>query len=73
MREIDVIGKSTVKQATGIPPAFHLVARIRFERLTLTRYMSSRTRQIPFYVLRQVRTGFGSNAVVADSPRGARS
>jgi hypothetical protein len=33
--------------------------------------MSDRTREIPFYVLRHVRTGFGVNAVVADSPLGA--
>jgi hypothetical protein len=30
--------------------------------------MSNRPRQIPFYVLRDVRTGFGVNAVVADGP-----
>jgi mannosyltransferase len=72
MREIDVIGKSTIKRVTGIPPAFHPTARVRFERLTLTRFMSNRTRQIPFYVLRKVRTGFGENAVVTDSPQGAR-
>jgi hypothetical protein len=47
------------------------VARIRFERLTLTRYMSNRVREIPFHVLRDVRTGFGVNAVVADNPRSA--
>jgi len=66
MREIDVISKSTVGQPEGIPRTFHPVARVRFERLTLTRYMSSRVREIPFYALRDVRTGFGVNAVVAD-------
>jgi mannosyltransferase len=71
MREIDVISKSTVGQPERVPPQFHPVARIRFERLTLTRYMSNRVREIPFYVLRDVRTGFGVNAVVADSPAGS--
>ena len=71
MREIDVISKSAVGQPERVPPEFHPVARIRFERLTLTRYMSNRVREIPFYVLRDVRTGFGVNAVVADNPRGA--
>jgi hypothetical protein len=33
--------------------------------------MSNRVREIPFYVLRDVGTGFGSNAVVLDSPAGA--
>jgi mannosyltransferase len=73
IREIDVIGKSTVKRVSGIPPAFHPTARVRFERLTLTRFMSNRIRQIPFYVLRKVRTGFGEDAVVTDSPRGLQS
>ncbi len=70
MREIDVISKSTVGQPTGLPRTFHPVARIRFERLTLTRYMSNRVHEIPFYVLSHVRTGFGVNAVIADSPSG---
>jgi 4-amino-4-deoxy-L-arabinose transferase-like glycosyltransferase len=71
MREIDVISKSTVGEPERVPPKFHRVARIRFERLTLTRYMSNRAREIPFYVLRDVRTGFGVNAVVADNPKEA--
>jgi mannosyltransferase len=67
MREIDVIGKSRDgAQPTGIPRVFHPTARVRFERLTLTRYMSARPRDIPFYVLRHVGTGFGVNAVVLD-------
>jgi 4-amino-4-deoxy-L-arabinose transferase-like glycosyltransferase len=72
VREIDVISKSSVGPPEGVPPAFRPVARVRFERLTLTRYMSNRVRDIPFYVLRDVRTGFGVNAVVADGP-GLRS
>lgn len=72
MREIDVISKSTVGSPTGVPRTFHPVARVRFERLTLTRYMSNRVREIPFYVLRDVRTGFGRNAVVADAPVAVR-
>jgi mannosyltransferase len=73
MREIDVIGKSTITHVSGIPPTFRPTARIRFGRLTLTRFMSNRTREIPFYMLRKVRTGFGEDAVVADSPGRARS
>ncbi|HEY2053501.1 MAG TPA: hypothetical protein VGH14_06160, partial [Solirubrobacterales bacterium] len=72
VREIDVISKSNVgRSLVGVPRTFHPVAQIRFERLTLTRYMSNRVREIPFYVLRDVGTGFGSNAVVLDSPAGA--
>jgi len=72
MREIDVISKSTIGYPSGVPRPFHPVARIRFERLTLTRYMSNRVDEIPFYVLSHVRTGFAVNAVIADSPRGIR-
>jgi hypothetical protein len=68
MREIDVIGKSAIKHVTGIPPDFRETARVRFERLTLTRFMAKRTRQIPFHLLRRIRTGFGANAVVFDRP-----
>jgi len=73
MREIDVISKSTVKHVSGLPPAFRETARVRFERLTLTRFVAKRTRRIPFYVLRKIHTGFGANAVVFDSPKRARS
>ncbi len=71
MQEIDVIGKSRGgAQPTGLPRVFHPTARVRFERLTLTRYMSARPRDIPFYVLRHVKTGFGVNAVVLDGQAG---
>lgn len=73
LREIDVIAKSTVKHVSGLPPAFREAARVRFERLTLTRFIAKRARQVPFYVLRKIHTGFGANAVVFDSPKRAGS
>jgi mannosyltransferase len=73
VRTIDVISKSLEGRAvTGVPRVFHPVARVRFERLTLTRYMSARARDIPFYVLKRVHTGFGFNAVVVDGVPGGR-
>jgi mannosyltransferase len=67
VREIDVVSKPVVaRKPVGLPPGFRSVERLRLERLTLTRYMSPHLRQVPFYVLRDARTGFGSNAVVAD-------
>ncbi|HKB50671.1 MAG TPA: glycosyltransferase family 39 protein [Solirubrobacterales bacterium] len=67
VREIDVISKPIVaRKPPGLPPGFRPVERLRLERLTLTRYMSPHLRQVPFYALRDARTGFGSNAVVAD-------
>jgi mannosyltransferase len=73
LREIDVIAKSAVKHVSGLPPAFRETARVRFERLTLTRFVAKRARQVPFYVLRKIHTGFGANAVVFDSPKRASS
>jgi mannosyltransferase len=67
VREIDVVSKSlAAKKPPGLPPEFHPVERVRLERLTLIRYMSNRLRPIPFTELRDARTGFGRNAVVAD-------
>ncbi|HWI97064.1 MAG TPA: glycosyltransferase family 39 protein [Solirubrobacterales bacterium] len=67
LRTIDVISKSLEGRAvTGVPRVFHPVARVRFERLTLTRYMANRPQDIPFYELKQIHTGFGFNAVVVD-------
>ena len=67
VREIDVVSKPVVaRKPVGLPPDFRPVERRRLERLTLTRYMSRHLHAVPFYVLRDARTGFGRNAVVAD-------
>lgn len=67
VREIDVVSKPVVaRKPVGLPPGFRPVERLRLERLTLTRYVSTRLQQVPFHVLRDARTGFGSNAVVVD-------
>jgi mannosyltransferase len=69
LREIDVISKPIVtNRPASLPPGFRPVERRRLDRLTLTRYMSRRGRAVPFYMLRNLRTGFGSNAVVVDGP-----
>ncbi|HEU4737381.1 MAG TPA: glycosyltransferase family 39 protein [Solirubrobacterales bacterium] len=73
MRTIDVISKALEGRAvTGVPSAFHPVARVRFERLTLTRYMANRIHEIPFYALKRIHTGFGFNAVVVDGQPSGR-
>jgi mannosyltransferase len=72
VREIDVVSKPVVAgKPPGLPPGFRPVERRRLERLTLIRYVSPRIQQVPFHVLRDARTGFGRNAVVADGPHGA--
>jgi 4-amino-4-deoxy-L-arabinose transferase-like glycosyltransferase len=68
LREIDVISKPIHGALTRVPRAFHPVARVRIERLTLTRYLSSRVREVPFYRLHKVHTGFGADAVVVAEP-----
>jgi mannosyltransferase len=72
VREIDVVSKPVVAgKPPGLPPGFRPVERRRLERLTLIRYVSPRIQQVPFHVLRDARTGFGRNAVVADGPKAA--
>lgn len=72
LREIDVIKKPISKRRTVIlPRSFHQVERVRLERLTLIRYRSRRSREVPFRVLRDLRTGFGVNGVVVDGPPSA--
>jgi mannosyltransferase len=72
-RELDVISKSLGgRLVTGVPAAFRPVARIRFERLTLTRYRAARPRELHFYMLKHVHTGFGSNAIVVDGQPGGQ-
>jgi 4-amino-4-deoxy-L-arabinose transferase-like glycosyltransferase len=72
VREIDVVSKPVVaRKPPRLPPGFRPVERRRLERLTLIRYVSPRIQQVPFHVLRDARTGFGRNAVVADGPHGA--
>ena len=72
LREIDVISKPTIGYPRGVPRRFHPLVRVRFERLTLTRYVASRARETPFYVLKRIHTGFGDNAVVTDGPGASR-
>jgi hypothetical protein len=72
VREIDVIAKPIAKrQAVTLPRGFHQVERIRLERLTMIRYVSRRIDEVPFYELRDLPTGFGSNGVVVDDLRAA--
>jgi mannosyltransferase len=67
LREIDVVGKPVAKrQLVRLPRTFHQVERVRLERLTLIRYTSRSTREVPFRVLRELPTGFGSDAVIVD-------
>jgi mannosyltransferase len=67
VREVDVVSKPLVAEhPVRLPPSFRPVERIRLQRLTLTRYVSRHPREIWFHTLRDLPTGFGSNAVVID-------
>ena len=71
VREVDVVSKPVIgRRPIPLPPSFRPVERLRLKRLTLTRYVSRRPREIWFYTLRDLPTGFGRNAVVLDG--GAR-
>jgi hypothetical protein len=50
----------------NLPASFHPVQRLRLDRLTLIRYVSKRPQDIWFHTLRDLPTGFGSDAVVID-------
>jgi mannosyltransferase len=67
VREVDVIAKPrAAARPVHLPPAFHAVKRLRFNRLSLTRYMAKRPHPVPYHVLRDIPTGFARNAVVID-------
>ncbi|HEY0390398.1 MAG TPA: glycosyltransferase family 39 protein [Solirubrobacterales bacterium] len=70
VREIDVASKPLARGLAGaLPPAFHRVERVHLQRMTLTRYRAKRAQVVPYYLLRRLPTGFGSNGVVADGLR----
>jgi len=72
LREIAVISKPDAGPPRGLPQVFHPVGRVRFDRLTLTRYIAFRAQDIHFYMLKRIHTGFGANAVVIDGGLEAR-
>lgn len=57
------------KRPVNLPTSFHLVQRLRLDRLTLTRYVSRYPMPIWFHTLSTPPAGFGSDAVVLDGPR----
>ncbi|MFN8163069.1 MAG: glycosyltransferase family 39 protein [Solirubrobacterales bacterium] len=68
--EVDVVSKPLVAgRPVNLPASFHLVQRLRLDRLTLNRYVSRYPMPIWFHTLRALPTGFGSAAVVLDGPR----
>jgi 4-amino-4-deoxy-L-arabinose transferase-like glycosyltransferase len=67
LQEVDVVSKPLVAgRPVHLPSSFHPVERLRLDRLTLMRYVSKRPRKIWFHTLRDLPTGFGSDAVVID-------
>jgi 4-amino-4-deoxy-L-arabinose transferase-like glycosyltransferase len=65
--EVDVVSKPLVAgRPVNLPASFHPVQRVRLDRLTLIRYVSKRPQDIWFHTLRDLPTGFGSDAVVID-------
>ena len=72
--EVDVLSKPvSAGEPTNLPPSFRLVEKIRLDRLTLSRYVSSHPMRLRFHTLDALPTGFGENAVVIDAPPAARA
>src|SRR5262249_11443113 len=69
LREIDVISKSMRGRTIRAPRGFRPVEQMRFERLTLTRFLSPRPLPVPYWRLEAIRTGFGDDAVVLTGAR----
>jgi 4-amino-4-deoxy-L-arabinose transferase-like glycosyltransferase len=70
--EVDVVSKPLVAgRPVSLPPSFHQAGRVRLDRLTLTRYVSTQPMRLWFHTLRAIPTGFGSPGVVLDGPREA--
>jgi hypothetical protein len=73
VREIDVISKSGARRLPArIPPGFRRVGRMHVSRLAVTRYLAKGVEVLPYFELRRLPTGFGSNGVVADGLRATR-
>ena len=71
--EVDVVSKPVIAPApANLPPSFRPVQRLRYDRLTLTRYVSRHPMEISSRQLKAVRTGFGRDAIVLDGPFGWR-
>jgi hypothetical protein len=67
VREVDVASKPGSRGVgAAMPAGFHRVERFHVDRMTMTRYRSARVRVVPYYLLRRLPTGYGSNGVVAD-------
>ena len=67
VREVDVASKPGSRGVgAAMPAGFHRVERFHIDRMTMTRYRSARVRVVPYYLLRRLPTGYGSNGVVAD-------
>jgi len=71
IREIEVISKAVApRRLPRVPTAFRRVGQLRLERLTLTSYVARSVQRVGVLALRDLRTGFGRNAVIVDGPRG---
>jgi 4-amino-4-deoxy-L-arabinose transferase-like glycosyltransferase len=69
VREIDVEAKPSVKDlGRAMPPGFHRLSRQLVGRIAVSRFRAQRPRVVPYYLLRRLPTGYGSNGVVADGP-----
>ncbi|HVO55833.1 MAG TPA: glycosyltransferase family 39 protein [Solirubrobacterales bacterium] len=68
--EVDLIAKRRAASIpVSLPRSFHMIQRIRLDRLTLLRFVARRPQRVEFHTLRSLSTGFGAVGVVLDGPR----
>jgi mannosyltransferase len=79
--EVDVVSKPisavsrglAAERPSNLPASFRQVARVRLNRLTLTKYVSRHPVKIWFHTLRALPIGFGAVGVLVDGPRAERA
>jgi hypothetical protein len=73
VREVDLVGKPRYAgRPVNLPAAFHPAGVVRMDRLTISRYLSSRPLLLWMHELDALQTGYGADTVVLDGPPASR-
>jgi hypothetical protein len=73
VREVDLVGKRNVaERPANLPTTFHLAAVLRVNRLTISRYVSSKPVHLWMHELDALQTGYATNTTVLDGPPASR-
>ncbi|MBN9623076.1 MAG: hypothetical protein J0H06_09000, partial [Actinobacteria bacterium] len=73
VREVDLVGKPrSAERPANLPRAFRPAGVVRMDRLTISRYISSRPVLLWMHELDALKTGYGADTVVLDGPPASR-